>query len=180
MRHQRPGRGRSAAITAAVLVSAFAVGYGVAAAAPIDPIAASKDAPAIPATKSVKIKWAARQVKGFTISGKAQGLLSPGTSRRVNLVITNPSSFAIRVTEVAVEVGPLTSRPACSGKENLVVTRNLAAEPIVPKKSSKSLHDLGISKRKWPRIMMPDLPTNQDACKATTFILRYTGTAVKA
>lgn len=180
MRHQRPSRGRNAAITAAVLVSAFAVGYGVAAASPFDPIAESKAAPAIPATKPVQIKWAARQVKGLTISGKAQGLLSPGTSRRVNLVITNPSSFAIRVTEVTIEVGPLTSRPACSGKENLVVTRNLAATPIVPKKSSKSLQDLGISKTEWPRIMMPDLPTNQDACKATTFTLRYTGTAVKA
>jgi hypothetical protein len=31
----------------------------------------------------------------------------------------------------------------------------------------------------WPLLTMPNLPVNQDACKATSFAFDYTGTATE-
>ena len=61
----------------------------------------------------------------------------------------------------------------------MVVTRPFSGSVVVPKESTKSLTQLGVPQAQWPRLSMPNLATNQDACKATTFKFSYTGTATK-
>jgi hypothetical protein len=100
-------------------------------------------------------------------------------TRTVNLVIGNPFNFSIRVTGVTVTVDTASSKAACSGSDNLKVTRSLLGTVDVPARSSRSLQDLGISQANWPTVTMPNLFTNQDACKGATFTLHYSGTATK-
>ena len=83
---------------------------------------------------------------------------------------------------VSVTVDALPARngvpdPGCPAATNLLVTRSLGATLAVPAHSTKSLSDMGVPQVQWPVLTMPDLPTNQDACKGAVFTLLYSGTA---
>ncbi len=119
----------------------------------------------------------------FTIGGNAADPFYPGTSEPLDLVITNPFKFAIKVLTVSVTVGPVPTRngvpdPACPAATNLLVTRPLGTTMTAPAQSTKSLSDLGVPQAQWPALTMPDLPTNQDACEGATFTLVYSGNAI--
>ncbi|MGH9154704.1 MAG: hypothetical protein ACRD1K_02355 [Acidimicrobiales bacterium] len=121
----------------------------------------------------------------FTISGSITQSFSPGIAATLNLSLANPNSFAIRVTNVTVTVAAATNRggtanPGCNGTQNLVVRRQLATDVTVPRNATRSLSQLGLPEAQWPLLEMPNLPVNQDACKATTFTLTYSGAADKA
>jgi hypothetical protein len=128
---------------------------------------------------SVTYCWSILIPGSFRVTGSMLGALAPGVTRTVNLVIGNPFNFSIRVTGVTVTVDTASSKAACSGSDNLKVTRSLLGTVDVPARSSRSLQDLGISQADWPTVTMPNLSTNQDACKGATFTLHYTGTATK-
>jgi hypothetical protein len=118
----------------------------------------------------------------FTIGGNAPNPFYPGTSERLDLAITNPFKFAIKVLTVSVTVEPVPAKngvpdPACPAASNLLVTRPLGTTLDVPALSTNSLSDLGVPQAQWPVLTMTDLPTNQDACKGATFTLVYSGTA---
>ena len=117
--------------------------------------------------------------KDFSISGSVAQLFAPGVSRPVNLVIGNTHNFTIRVTGVTITVSPATSRPGCSGTANLKVTKSLTAPVDVPGNATRTLEQLGVAQAAWPVLTMPNLPTNQDACKNAVFSLAYTGQAVR-
>ena len=130
--------------------------------------------------------WQCRPITlngGFTIGGNAPNLFYPGTSEPLDLAITNPFKFAIKVLRVSVTVDPVPAKngapdPSCPAATNMLVTRPLAATLAVPARSTKSLSDLGVPQAQWPVLTMPDLPTNQDACEGATFTLLYSGTAI--
>jgi hypothetical protein len=129
--------------------------------------------------------WQCRPIRvngGFAIGGNTPNLFYPGTSEPLDLAITNPFKFAIKVLSVSVRVEPVPSKngvpdPACPAATNLLVTRPLGATLAVPARSTKSLSNLGVPQAQWPVLTMPDLPTNQDACEGATFTLLYSGTA---
>lgn len=123
--------------------------------------------------------WSVVLQGGFPISGMADQPFFPGATRAVNLVIGNPYNFTIRVTAVSIAVADPTSRPGCDGPTNLMVTQGLAVPVDVPRNSTRSLLQLGVDPDAWPQLTMPNLPTNQDACKNATFSLAFTGQAVK-
>jgi hypothetical protein len=130
--------------------------------------------------------WTVLENKSFGITGSVTGLFSPGVIQPLNLVLSNPYNFAITVSSVTVSVDPATTKtsgapnPACLGTTNLTVTQQLAATVTLPPNGTKSLSELSVDPANWPTLQMPDLPTNQDACKNTTFKLSYTGTATKS
>ena len=73
----------------------------------------------------------------FTIGGNAPDLFYPGTSEPLDLAITNPFKFAIKVLSVSVTVEPVPAKngapdPACPAATNLLVTRPLGATLAVP------------------------------------------------
>lgn len=115
----------------------------------------------------------------FRITGSVAQLFAPGVSRSVDLVIDNPHNFTIRVTGVTITVEAATSRAGCSGTANLKVTKTLSVPVDVPKNATRSLQQLGVAQDAWPVLTMPNLATNQDACKSAVFTLTYSGKAEK-
>ncbi|CAB5007899.1 MAG: hypothetical protein F2868_13185 [Actinobacteria bacterium] len=117
---------------------------------------------------------------GFTISGNPSGAFSPGAlARHIDLQITNTNSFAITVTEITITIAHATSRVGCDGAENLIVSRPFSGTAVIPANSSVHLFDLApdVTFAQWPMLQMPNLPSNQDACKGASFAINYTGTA---
>jgi hypothetical protein len=114
-----------------------------------------------------------------------RGAFYPGaTPQPLNLVLTNPFSFDIKVTGITITVQTATTKgghpnTACDGAANLNVTRPFNGSVTVPKNSTKSLSQLGAPPLQYPLLQMPDLAVNQDACQNTTFSMSYSGTAVK-
>ena len=111
----------------------------------------------------------------FTIGGIGQGVFYPGGPLvPVNLVFTNPNSSPITLASVTVTITG-TSAPGCSAA-NFVVVAQLSATPTVPAGTAVSLAALGVPTASWPQLQMID-SGNQDACKAATVNLAFTGTA---
>lgn len=123
----------------------------------------------------------------FTISGNASSLFFPGApAQPLNLIITNPNSYDLKVTSISVSVQAGTTNsggnpvPACNGTTNITVDRQFSGTVVVPAHSTKSLTDLGAASAQFPLLQMPDLPVNQDACQGVTFHMSYSGTGVHA
>lgn len=123
--------------------------------------------------------WTVLISGGFGITGDVVGLLAPGVSRPVNLVITNSVNFAIKVTSVAVTINPAPSGAGCATDENFTVVRSLVGSVTVPANATRSLERLGIDESRWPLVGMINRDADQDACKNATISLSYTGTATK-
>ena len=113
----------------------------------------------------------------FPVTGGPIGSFSPGTSQYVNLSITNPNSFSITVTGVTATVSPTTSNASCVGNTNLVQSQAFTGPVTIPANSTKTLQQLGVPQSQWLQLTMPNLGTNQDACKGATFQISYSGTA---
>jgi hypothetical protein len=121
----------------------------------------------------------------FSLSGDITQPLYPGASVPVNVTITNPYSFAISVTSISVLPKAATTKngqpnQSCDGSVNLSLTHQFTGSPVtVAAGATRSLSQLGVVSTAWPLLTMPNLPVNQDACKATTFAFDYTGTATE-
>jgi hypothetical protein len=127
--------------------------------------------------------WLVVLKKNFEISGTVAQPFSPGATRLVDLVISNPFNFDIKVVDVAITVNSVSTdgqpNPACSASDNLVTARAFNGTVIVPKNATRSLSSLGVPEAQWPMLEMPNLPVSQNACKSSTFHFSYTGTATK-
>lgn len=126
-------------------------------------------------------------VEGFSISGDLAQLLYPGAISALNVRITNPFGFALNIAQLTVTPRSATianglTNPACSGTANLVTNRQYAGPGslIIPQHATRSLSDLGVPPAQWPQLQMPNLSTNQDACKNTTFTFAYAASATAA
>lgn len=130
--------------------------------------------------------WTILLRSGFEITGSLALPLFPGNTQSLNLSLGNPYNFPLKVLSVEVTVEPATTKigvanPGCIGDQHLSVLHGLTAEVTVPAHSTKSLQQmLPAQPDAWPLIKMLNLPTNQDACKNTTFKLSYEGTATKS
>jgi hypothetical protein len=123
--------------------------------------------------------------KTFGITGTTTEPFFPGKSQAVDLVLSNPNNRAIEITTSSITVSSATKKndvanPDCNGTTNLVVTQGLTGTVIVPANSTRSLSQLLVPQSQWPVLTMPNLSTNQDACKSTTFTINYSGTASSA
>ncbi len=117
---------------------------------------------------------------GFTVTGDVSASLYPGASAAIDLRITNPFAFDLRVASVTTTVSATTTRVGCSGTANLVVTRQFVGPVVVPAGTTRTLTQLGVASSAWPLVTMPNLSTNQDACKGAEFSLAHTGSGSKA
>lgn len=111
--------------------------------------------------------------------------LYPGNAgEAVDLVFENPNNQDITVLEVVVAIADETTRggapnPGCRGTVDFEVLRQLTQQVFVPRNSTTSLSELGVPMTAWPVVAFKNLPTNQDACKGTSFTITFTGTASK-
>jgi hypothetical protein len=115
----------------------------------------------------------------FAINGDLSTSLYPGGSGRLDLVLTNPYRFHLRITSLRVRVGARTSQPACSGDANYAVAQYSGSYPLTLPRGSTRLSALVPDPTAWPQVSMHNLPTNQDACKNTRVTLDYGGLATR-
>jgi uncharacterized membrane protein len=131
--------------------------------------------------RSAAVTLVVEETKNFQVAGDLGAPLAPGVKSPLNLSLTNPYDFTLRVTNLAVAVEEGTSRAGCSGTQNFKVTAIPAARyPImVPKRQTRTLAQLGLSDSDQPQVEMLNQPWNQDACKGVTITLDYGGSARK-
>lgn len=116
------------------------------------------------------------QLTNFKISGDAAAPLYPGgAAAPVNLGFTNPNTFAITVSDVAVKVAG-SSSAACDAS-NFAVGSQFAGTVVLPAGATRSLSQLGIPQADWPQVAMVNSSTSQDVCKSSSVQLSYTGEA---
>jgi hypothetical protein len=134
-------------------------------------------------TRSVSSTLIIRTQADFSISGTLATKLSPGTGAPVNLTITNPHPFPIRVTALATRVDPRTSSPACSGAANFAAADLRSPRVqygfVIPRRTSRTLSQLKVPAGQRPWVHMLNLATNQDACKDVRIFLQHSGRAVR-
>jgi hypothetical protein len=119
--------------------------------------------------------------KGFQISGNLGASLAPGLKRPLNLSLTNPENFDIKVTSLAVSIEEATSKAGCSGTQNFKITQVPSSRyPItLPAGQTRTLTQLGVSDLQKPQVEMLNRPWNQDACKGASIVLDYSGSGTK-
>lgn len=122
--------------------------------------------------------WTVLPQLDFTVTGAAAGPLAPGVEQPLDLRITNPYPFPIRVEEVRIEIEPRTST-TCAAGDNLRISKGFSGTITVPANGTIAMSGL-VAAAQRPAITMLDLPSNQDECKNTTISLRFAGTASAA
>ena len=136
-----------------------------------------------PATRFGAIAIDIETTKPFNVTGDLSTPLGPGASAPLDLRLSNPHRFPIRLSEVSVALEEATSKPGCGTTENFSVTQIPAARYEtgiwLGARQSATLSELGVVDADKPRVGMLNLPTNQDACKNAALTLQYTGTATK-
>lgn len=119
------------------------------------------------------------EARQFPISGDLTTPLYPGGRAPLDLVLTNPYPFDIRVTALSVRVRAGTTNPGCSGDANFAITQYSGGYPLVVRPGSTRLSALVANSAAWPQVSMHNLPTNQDACKNARLFLDYEGLATR-
>lgn len=115
----------------------------------------------------------------FRISGNLATPLVPGLRAPLDLELTNPHRFPIRLTRLSVALRDPTSKPGCSGSANYGVDQYSGPYPLTLQPGAQALSDLVTQPRLWPQIGMRDLAVSQDVCKRAQLALDYDGTAVR-
>jgi hypothetical protein len=116
--------------------------------------------------------------KNFSIAGTLTRGLLPGSAGRLDLALTNPYYFDLRVTNLQVTLDDATGIAGCSASANYDVTQLGGAYPLWLHPGTTHLSSL-VSAEELPQVRMLDLPTNQDACKGAELAFHYTGAATK-
>jgi len=124
--------------------------------------------------------------RALELSGSAAQRLYPGGTAPLNVQIKNPFDYDVRVNQLTVTPRRATTRdgrpnPACDGVKNLTARQYAGPMPLrIRANRTTSLAALDVSTSRWPQLRMPNLATNQDSCKGTTFHLDYSASATKA
>jgi hypothetical protein len=117
------------------------------------------------------------KARRLALGGDHSEPLHPGGGGSLDVVLTNPYRFDLRVTALRVRVRARTSQPGCSGKANYAVTQYRGRYPLTLHEGSTRLSALVRKRAAWPRVSMHNLPANQDACKNARLTLDYEGLA---
>jgi uncharacterized membrane protein len=105
----------------------------------------------------------------------------PGLAAPLDLAVTNPHKFAVRLADLDVTVQEATTARGCSGGTDFSVTQvpasSITQPPVwIPGGGTKTLTQLGLQP---PVVSMPSRPTNQDVCKGARIYFEYSGEARK-
>ena len=110
----------------------------------------------------------------FPVSAAPVTDLYPGSARAIAPRVTNPYSFAIRVTKLVVTIRRTTDHAGCLAAGNLVVLRQYSGKPF----TVRPHHTVTVGKpANRPLLQMP--AAAQQSCQGATFRVHITGRAVK-
>jgi uncharacterized membrane protein len=132
-------------------------------------------------SRSTTVILSVEEKKPFGVRHGPVSGLSPGTSKPLNMALSNPHNFDILVREVAVSLDPYSSSPSCGVKANFGVDQMPSSVyPLtIPAGSTRTLSQLGVPESQWPRVKMLNLPVSQDGCKGAQITLQFSGAATK-
>lgn len=124
----------------------------------------------------------AQQPTNFSISGDLSGVLEPGLTVPLDLVLTNPGPVGLTVSSLEVGVAgvdaPLADATYPCTVEDFSVTQFSGVYGFtLPASSTSSLSGLGLPPEEWPGVTMVNRPVNQNGCKGATVEFDFTGTA---
>jgi uncharacterized membrane protein len=118
----------------------------------------------------------------FTIGGNLSGLLAPGSTTPLDLVLSNPNQKPLSVTNLTVTVQSVTRTTsaiahnlACTSTDYTVAQYSGPYPLTVPANGSASLSGLGIRSSARPQVGMRNTSVNQDGCKGATLTFAYNG-----
>jgi hypothetical protein len=110
----------------------------------------------------------------FPVSAAPLTDLYPGSARAIAPRVTNPYSFAIRVTKLVVTIRRATDHADCLAAGNLVVLRQYSGKPF----TVRPHHTVTVGKpANRPLLQMP--AAAQQSCQGATFRVHFKGRAVK-
>jgi hypothetical protein len=132
-----------------------------------------------PGPPTFPVTPASPTVRPFGISGELARTLRPGAGGPLNVVLSNPHRFDVRIRSLVVGLRGRTSKPGCSGAGNYAITQFQGRYPLVLRPGSTSLSTLRPNSATWPRVAMRDLPVNQDACRGARVSLTYRAQATR-
>ncbi len=118
----------------------------------------------------------------FDVSGTVSGLLAPGVTRSVDLVISNPNNKGIAVSNLTVAISQVVRTPAAVAANlpctpaDYTLAQYSGTYPLTVAPGSRSLSSLGVPESKRPQITMLDTSQLQDGCKGATVRLAFSGT----
>lgn len=116
----------------------------------------------------------------FRIQGDTTKAMLPGArAARIDLEIRNPSGAPLVATRLAVTVRRITAprattRLPCTRRDFALQQAPRTLDVTIAAKSTSTLSQLDVPRRKWPRIGMLDRDMNQDGCQQSTLTLAYT------
>jgi hypothetical protein len=119
--------------------------------------------------------------RSFGVTGTVSGLLAPGTSRAIELQISNPTGKNIAVTNLSVAISQVVRTPEAVAANlpcttaDYVLSQFSGQYPFTAPAGSSSLLSLGVPQSQWPRIKMLDTDLLQDGCKGATLHFSYSG-----
>jgi hypothetical protein len=114
----------------------------------------------------------------FSVSGNLTSALRPGTSAPIDLTLTNPHSYPMTVTAVAVRISAVTvattGKPSSCSTSNFVVREPVKVLPItLAAHSSVSLSNKNFPRSSWPQITMLKTNVSQNECKNVSLQISY-------
>jgi uncharacterized membrane protein len=142
-------------------------------------ISGSGSLPGGTATRYAFVSLQVDKAKSFGITGNLGTALYPGTKGALDLSLTDPYNFDLKVTNLTVAVRATTNKAGCSGTQNFAVDQFSGDYPLTIHPGTTSLSSLVSASSKWPQVRMLNLSSNQDACKNATLNLDYSGSATK-
>jgi hypothetical protein len=129
-----------------------------------------------PVSSPASFSWTVAN-QSFPISGSLTTPLAPGIPpQTLNLVVTNPYTFTMKVTAITVSLSS-TSKANCAASTNYKVTQYTGSGFTVNAGVTETLTQAGVPSSQLPTLQMLDLSTNQDVCQGATVNLAYSGTA---
>lgn len=138
-----------------------------------------------------RTRWAATAVSlslisppypALTIRGTPSGLLSPGRSASINLLLTNPYRWRLKLNRLVVTVTGVQAPRAgashpCSVGDFAISQFSGSYGFSLPPRSTRSLRQLGFAAQRWPALSMLDPPVDQDGCQGASVSLSYSARA---
>ena len=115
------------------------------------------------------------ETKPFGIAGGTTTPVRPGGGVPLDLHLSNPYDFPLRVERIDVAVAEETSNPGCSGSANYRV-EPATGLPVVLEPGTTPLAD-AVPAHALPRLVMRETGADQDACRGARVQLRYEGVA---
>jgi hypothetical protein len=131
---------------------------------------------------SVRLVVSSPTRRSLAISDKhIGGTLAPGISLPVDLRLSNPYPFALRIVRLSVRVRSVSAPNASRGHP--CTTRDYLSTAFsghygfrLASHRKVSLGGLGFSTQQWPHVAMINRSINQDGCKQAIVTLGYSGT----